>query len=193
MPHSGWHERGEMFKQLSEAERQKVRAAFDKVWNRPEVAAAREKLNSANDEYRQTIQQALKEADPEVPGILEKARASSPNAGMFAMGRMPEPSDPEFVSKAVGRLAAELQGAGRQDHRDGIPGRLHERVMQTPAVHEALKQLQEARLPAERMEAWRHLHETYVMAARQLVGPPPRDAGGGPKPSQGAAPSLPNP
>src|SRR5690349_16387650 len=37
MPHSGWHERGDSFKQLSEAERQRVREAFDKVWNRPEV------------------------------------------------------------------------------------------------------------------------------------------------------------
>jgi hypothetical protein len=167
MPHSGWHERGDYFKQLTEPERQRVREAFDKVWNRPEVAAAREQLNKANDEYRQTMQRALKEVDPEVVKILDRVKPFP----SFANVRMPEPNDPEFATKAVNRLAEELKGSVHQgpEHRDGMVMPIHQRIVQTPAVKDAITLVQQAHTPGERVDAWRRLHDAYVSTARQIL------------------------
>jgi hypothetical protein len=168
MPHSGWHERGDYFKQLSDAERERVREAFDKVWNRPEVAAAREQLNKANDEYRKTMQRALKEVDPEVVKILDRVKPFP----SFANVRMPDPNDSEFASKAVGRLAEELQGSAHPgpDHHEGMSMQVHQRIVQTPAVKEAITLAQQAHTPGERVEAWRRLRDAYVTTARQIIG-----------------------
>ena len=69
--------------------------------------------------------------------------------------------------------------------------RLHERLMQTPTVAEALKDLEQS--PTEhKMDAWKHLRDTYQAAAKTEIaklhdgarpqepppaGAPPPDAG----------------
>lgn len=167
-PHSGWHERSEAFKQLSESDRQKVRAAFDKIWNRPDVATAREKLNKANEEYRKTIQSALREADPEVAKILEKVSPWVPTGGPM-LGRMPDPNDPEFAKKAVNRLSLEIQGAVTPDRFEGGAARMHELALENPQVKEALATLQQAQSASDRIGAYRHLREVYQSTVQQLL------------------------
>lgn len=179
-------ENSEMFKQLPEAERQRVRQAFEKVWNRPDVSAARENLNKANEDYRKMLHDALQEADPEVVKILEKIKPAMGNP-MFA--RMPDPSEPEFGKRSVEHLAAELQSLAKRDGREGDPMRTHERLLQVPAVRAAVKQIEEARDPQEKAEAWHHLRGAYFSALRQEGGNHPRELRNGgdskPKPPRG--------
>ena len=161
-PRGGDHDRMEGFRELPEEERQKVRAAFEKVWNDPEVIAARDQLMKANEEYRQKLHAALEKADPDVVKILEKAKPPGP--------RMPDPADPEFAKKAVQRLAMEIQFWAQQqpgggDRRGEFVMRIHERLMAVAAVREALQQLEKAD-PAHRIEAWNHLRDTYQAAAK---------------------------
>jgi len=119
-PKEGDH--GDNFKHLSEEDRQKVRSAFEKAWKNPAVIQARNDLMKANDQYREALRQAIRDADPEVTKILERAKAEGPQGGH----RMPDPADPEFVHKALQRLPFELQamfqGPGPGDRGPGDRG-----------------------------------------------------------------------
>ncbi|MBL9180148.1 MAG: hypothetical protein JNM65_18950, partial [Verrucomicrobiaceae bacterium] len=52
------------FEKLSEEERTKVRAAFEKAWKRPEVIESRDKAMQANEEMRERLRKAVQEIDP---------------------------------------------------------------------------------------------------------------------------------
>jgi hypothetical protein len=60
---------------LSEDERTRLRAAYQKAAQDPAVQAAREKLKQARREFREVMRPALLKADPSVQPILEKLRA----------------------------------------------------------------------------------------------------------------------
>lgn len=164
-----------MFKALPEEERQKVRVAFEKAWQDPEVIAARDRMFKANEEMRNALHNALKKADPDVVKILEKIK---PPGGFPGMARMPDPGDPEFAPQAVLRLAGELQAAARLDRREVDTRPMHERIILAPAVKEAIQRVKDA--PVEqRPEAWRRLQDAYRGAARaefvQVWGKSPWD------------------
>ncbi|QIF03980.1 hypothetical protein [Roseimicrobium sp. ORNL1] len=153
---------GDMFKGLPEEERQRVREAFEKAWQDPEVIAARDRMSKANEEMRTALHEALKKADPEVVKILEKVR---PPGGFPGMARMPDPADPEFAPQAIQRLGGELQVWAKMDRRETDTKPMHDRIAQVPAVKEALQRAQEAS-PELRPEAWRKLREAYFGAAK---------------------------
>jgi hypothetical protein len=60
---------------LTEDERGRLRAAYQKASQDPAVQAAREKLKQARREFREVMRPALLKADPSVQPILEKLRA----------------------------------------------------------------------------------------------------------------------
>ncbi|MBN8419789.1 MAG: hypothetical protein J0L73_12790 [Verrucomicrobia bacterium] len=152
------------FEKLSEGEKQKVRAAFEKAWRRPEVIESRDKALRANEEMRNTLHNALKEIDPEVVGILEKIKPQFP-MDQRGLPEMPKPDSPNFAHMAAIRLGAELQAISRPERRDETRG-FHERLLQLPRVKEALAKL-DALPPGERMEAFKRFREIYREAAGQ--------------------------
>lgn len=152
----------DIFKDMPENQKQRVRAAFEKAWKKSEVTEARERLMVANEEYRKILHEALAEVDPEVVKILEKRK---PSTGPGFSGKMPDANDPEFVGKALQRLRIDGQPGGPGERRESPMSRMHERLMQTPAVAEAVKQLQQAE-PAKRLEAWEKLREVYQVAIK---------------------------
>ncbi|MEZ0275813.1 MAG: hypothetical protein ACAH88_12980, partial [Roseimicrobium sp.] len=158
----GDRDRGDMFKGLPEEERQRVREAFEKAWQDPEVIAARDRMSKASEEMRTALHEALKKADPEVVKILEKVR---PPGGFPGMARMPDPADPEFASQGILRLGVELQAWARFERREADTKPMHERIVQAPAVKEAIQRAKD--VPVEqRPEAWRRLREAYLGAAK---------------------------
>ncbi|MCX6851639.1 MAG: hypothetical protein NTY98_22285 [Verrucomicrobia bacterium] len=152
------------FEKLSEGEKQKVRAAFEKAWQRPEVIESRDKALRANEEMRNTLHNALKEIDPEVVGILEKIKPQFP-MDQRGLPEMPKPESPNFALMAAIRLGAELQSISRPERRDETRG-FHERLLQLPRVKEALAKM-DALPPGERMEAFKRFREIYREAAGQ--------------------------
>lgn len=175
----GDKDRMDAFKQLTEDERQKVRDAFEKVWKNPEIAAARERLTRANDEYREAFHKAMQDADPEVARILSKIKPPMPPEGGPMMGK-PDFNDPEFPRKAPQRLAFELQFLARSKNNDVPVMQWHEKFLKVPAVQEALQKLQEVDVSG-REDAWRRLREAYQSAAKLELGVGRRD-GDGPRP-----------
>ena len=152
------------FEKLSEAEKLKVRAAFEKAWQRPEVIEARDKALRANEGMRNTLHSALKEIDPEVVGILEKIKPQFP-MDQRGLPEMPKPDSPDFAHMAAIRLGAELQSIARPERRDETRG-FHERLLQLPRIKEALAKL-DALPPAERIEAFKKFRDIYREAAGQ--------------------------
>lgn len=152
------------FEKLSEVEKQKVRAAFEKAWQRPEVIESRDRALRANEEMRNTLHNALKEIDPEVVGILEKIKPQFP-IDQRGLPEMPKPDSPNFAHMAAIRLGAELQSISRPERRDETRG-FHERLLQLPRVKEALAKM-DALPPGERMEAFKRFREIYREAAGQ--------------------------
>ena len=63
---------------LTEDERARLRAAYQKAMQDPAVQGAREKLKQARREFRETLRPALLKADPSIQPILEKLRAERP-------------------------------------------------------------------------------------------------------------------
>ncbi len=150
-------ERFDIFKDMPEDQKQRVRAAFEKAWKKPEVTEARERLMKANEEYRKILREVLAEVDPEVVKLLENRKPPMGQYGSEMPGKMPDPGDPEFASKVLQRLKMESQAG---EHRESPMSRMHEKVMQSPAVAEAVKKLQQAE-PGKRMETWGQLREVY--------------------------------
>ena len=152
------------FDKLSEAEKQRVRAAFDKAWQRPEVIESRDKALRANEEMRNTLHTALKDIDPEAVAILEKIKPQFP-MDQRGLPEMPKPESAEFGRMAALRLGAEIMSISRPERRDETR-HFHDRLMQLPRVKEALAKL-DALPPDQRMEAFKRLREIYREAAGQ--------------------------
>jgi hypothetical protein len=175
------------FEKLSEAEKQKVRAAFEKAWQRPEVIEARDKALRANEEMRNMLHGALKEIDPEVVSILEKIKPQFP-MDQRGLPEMPKPDSANFAHMAAIRLGAELQSIARPERRDETRG-FHERLLQLPRVKEALAKM-DALPPGERIEAFKRFREIYREAAGQEFmkfrerGAEPKDGFRRPPPEQ---------
>ena len=64
---------------LTEDERARLRAAYQKASQDPAVQAAREKLKQARREFREALRPALLKADPSIQPILDKLRAERPD------------------------------------------------------------------------------------------------------------------
>jgi hypothetical protein len=152
------------FEKLSEAEKRKVRAAFEKAWQRPEVIESRDKALRANEEMRSTLHQALKEIDPEAVAILEKIKPQFP-MDQRGLPEMPKPDSPEFARMAAIRLGAEMLSLSRPERRDETR-HFHERLMQLPHVKEALAKLDQLP-PDQRLAAFKKLRDIYREAAGQ--------------------------
>ncbi|MFO1485384.1 MAG: hypothetical protein U1F71_18630 [Verrucomicrobiaceae bacterium] len=151
------------FEKLSEDERAKVRAAFDKAWQRPEVIESRDKAMKASEEMRERLRKAVEEIDPEVAKILEKVKPPFP-MDQKGLPEMPKPDSPEFARMAAIRLGAEMLAMARPERRDETR-RFHERIMQMPRLKEAIARLDQLP-PEQRIEAFHKMRETY----REVVG-----------------------
>ena len=151
------------FEKLSEAERGKVRAAFEKAWQRPEVIASRDEAMKANEDLRHTLHKALKEIDPEVVGILEKIKPPFP-MDQRGLPEMPKPDSPEFGRMAAIRLGAEMLSVSKPERREETR-RFHDRILQFPRVKDALGKLEQLP-PEQRMAAFQRLRDVY----REVAG-----------------------
>jgi hypothetical protein len=155
--------RHEGFDKLPETERRQVREALDRVWNRPEVIAARDEAMRANDAMRRVIRKALEKTDPQAAAILARLEPRE----RFDPGQLPplpQPDAPNFPEAVVARMASELQAFSRPD-RQSETRQIHERVMALPALREALEHLK-ARRGEARIEALHALRKSY----REAVG-----------------------
>jgi hypothetical protein len=192
----GDREHTDAFNQLPEEERQRIRAAFEKVWNKPDVVQARDRLMKANEAYREVLHQALGEADSGVLKILEKVKVPMPGGGFPFAGRLPDPNDSEFSKKLLARLSEDLQNWARNEKRDLPVARFHERVVNAPAVRELVTQLDAAQEPQRRLEIAGRLREAYFAAWRAEFGQardgmPRREGSPGGKPERREAPPRP--
>lgn len=155
--------RHEGFDKLPEEERRKVRDALDRVWNRPEVIAARDEAMRANDAMRRVIREALEKTDPEAAAILARLEPRS-NFDPGKLPPLPPPEAPDFPEAVVARMASELQAFSRPERRDETR-QIHERVMALPTLRTALEQLK-AQQGEARIEALHTLRKAY----REAVG-----------------------
>lgn len=152
------------FERLSEDEKTKVRAAFEKAWQRPDVIEARDKAMRANEEMRNKLHAALKDIDPQVVGILEKAKPPFP-MDQRGLPEMPKPDSPEFGRMAVARIGAEMLSVARPDRKDDTR-RFHDRIMQMPRIKEELAKLEQLPL-GEKMEGFKRFRDIYRQVASE--------------------------
>jgi hypothetical protein len=71
--------RAARFANLTEDERIRLRAAYQKASQDQAVQAAREKLKQARREFREVMRPALLKADPTIQPILDKLRPERPD------------------------------------------------------------------------------------------------------------------
>ncbi len=187
------------FEKLSETERTKVRAAFEKAWQRGEVIEARDHAMKANEDLRNTLHKALREIDPEVVGILEKVKNPFP-VDQRSLPELPRPDSPEFGRMAVARVSAEMMSVARPERRDDTR-RFNERLTQMPRIREAVANLEKLP-PEEKMEGFKRFRDLYrqvateeFMKLREMMGGSPKDEGGGFRrpPESGPPPPPPEP
>lgn len=146
------------FERLPEAEKQRIRSAMEKAWKQPELQQAKERLMKANDEFREAMQAALVSIDPEVVKILAKIKPP-PQSDHHYEPKLPPPDDPEFPRVAIGRLRMEFMAFAKPEEREHLR-QIHEKVLQLPAVKEAIEKLQAAP-PHERLAAIGRLRTLY--------------------------------
>lgn len=167
----GDRDRMDAFKQLTEDERQRVRAAFEKAWSNTEVVKAREALSKANEDYRAVLHRVLRETDPGIAEILEKMKSQTPAPGGFPIfGQMPDPKDPEFAKKVISRLREDNPAGPGGEKREPRTGHLRERVMNSPAVKDLIGQLEAAKEPQEKIQVYNRLREAWMTAMRAEFG-----------------------
>ncbi len=76
----GFRGGGPRFDSLSQEEKDKLRAAMEKAMQDDKVKAAREKMEAASKEFRETMEAAQKAADPSVEAILKKLQEAREKA-----------------------------------------------------------------------------------------------------------------
>jgi len=158
---------GQGMEGLTEDEKKRLRGAVEKVWGNAEVAAAREKIMKANEELRATLREALKKTDPEVVAILEKVKTSPLAWDQHRGPPLPRPEDPDFPAQATARLGFEMMSFARPEQREAFR-HLHDRVVELPAVKEAITKLKAA--PHEgRIEAFKNLKDVYKRECEQAI------------------------
>lgn len=150
------------FDKLPEPEKQKVRKALEKVWSRPEVMEARDRVMKANEDLRDAIHSGLKSIDPEAAAIVERIRPPD-HFDPRKLPELPPPDSDEFPRAAVRRLEMETIAFAKPEHRDESQ-KLHEKVIGLPAFKEMLARVQQSR-GEERIDAVRQLRERY----RELI------------------------
>lgn len=152
MDPSGWD-------QLTDEEKKTLRDAIEKVWDKPEVAASREKIMKAMGEMRTTLRTALEQTDPQAAKVLEKVKTPFPWPTHRGAPPMPRPEDPNFARQATMRLGFEMMSAGKPEQREALR-HLHERLMQLPSVKAAVEKLEAAPV-GERIEAFKAVRDAY--------------------------------
>lgn len=180
------------FEKLSEDEKAKVRAAFEKAWQRAEVIESRDKAMKANEDMRNTLHKALKEIDPEVVAILEKIKPPFP-MDPRGLPEMPKPESPEFGRMAVMRLGAEMMSVSRPERREDTR-RFHDRLMQMPRLKDEAAKLEQMP-PGERLEGFKKFRDVYREVAgeefkkmREKMGGAQGESGGFRRPPEGSPP-----
>jgi hypothetical protein len=157
MPPGGMRDTG--WDQLTEVEKKRLREALDKVWESPEVAAAREKIMKATEEMRGTIRTALEKNDPEAAKIMAKVKTPFPWPSHRGPPPLPKPEDPNFSRLAAMRLGFEMMSMAKPEQREALR-HLHERVVELPAVKEAIAKIESAPV-GERLEAFKAMRDIY--------------------------------
>lgn len=156
--------RSDGFDKLPEPEKQKVRAALDKVWCRPEVMEARDRVMKANEDFRDAIRVALQAIDPEAARIVERIRPPD-HFDPRKLPQLPPPDSADFPRAALKRLEMEMMAFAKPE-RHTETQKLHERVIATPEVKEAFSTLENSRGEA-RIDAMQKLRERYRATALQ--------------------------
>lgn len=154
---------GEGFERLSEEQKRRVRDALARAWGSPEVAKAREEMMQANDRMKEAIHRALKEVDPEIASLLARMRGPDSWGERGEAMPLPEPGSPDFPRAVVARLEREMLMFAPPEWREKAR-QLHGRLMEGPAVREALERLRAAP-PEQRMRATEELRRIYRDAA----------------------------
>lgn len=159
---------GEGFEKLTEEQKVRVREALGKAWGRPEVSEARDRMMKANDEMRDAIHKALKEIDPEMATLLASMRGPEPWGGRGEMPKMPPADSPDFPGAVVKRLEMELLAFSPPERREEAR-KLHGRLLEMPAIREAVAKLNEAGIH-DRMAAMEILRRVYREGVGRELG-----------------------
>jgi CRISPR/Cas system CSM-associated protein Csm2 small subunit len=151
------------FDKLSDAEKTKVRAALEQAWSKPELAAARDRLMKANEEFRSTMREVIKAIDPEVVALLDKTKPDTP---AIAMEPWPKPEREDFVAASLDRLRNEMKAYARPDRRDAMDA-LHAKLLENPELAALVIKLKAAPV-AERAAAFEPVKQMYRQQARRV-------------------------
>lgn len=149
---------GDGFDKLPDADKKRVRDAFDKVWSRPEVIEARDKSMRANEEMREVIRAALGKIDPEAVAILARVEPKD-NYDPRDLPKLPPADSPDFPRIIVQRMGMEMLAFSRPERREETR-KLHERVIAQPQIQEAIQKLETTR-GEERIQSMQKLREVY--------------------------------
>ncbi len=151
------------FDKLPEEEKKRFRAAFDKVWSRPEVIEARDRSMRANEELRDTIRATLAKIDPDVVAILDRVQPKD-QFDPRQLPKLPPADSADFPRVLVQRLGMEMLVFSKPERREETR-KFHERIILQPQVKEAISRL-ESTTGEERLLAMQKLREVY----REAVG-----------------------
>lgn len=151
-------------RRLTPEQRKALREAFDEVWQREDVLNARKQFKQANDVYRKTIQNALKEVNPEAAKWIEESRIKLPP--------LPKVDDADFVTKVLDQLRR-LAGL-----------KVFNRIIAIEKVASAKSALEQAGEPQERLLRAQQLRRAFqnelkpedrTSSATERLPRPPRD------------------
>ena len=196
--------------ELSSEEMRRIREVMGKVWDDPEVVAARKQVHEATEAYQQALQKAVAKADPEVVALVDKLHEGSrlrahERKSRFGSrpGYAPRPKTPEEMVARTLLNDPALRGLERE--QIGKLMSLAQEIRATGDLDEEIKIALKAEDPKDFGPARNRLREGLVSKLsekeewiRELFenAPPPhpddREGGHGPRPD-GPGPGGPGP
>ncbi|MEM7147716.1 MAG: hypothetical protein AAF591_21615 [Verrucomicrobiota bacterium] len=146
---------------FSEEERQRVREVLAKVWQDPEVVAAKENVAMATEEYREALKAAVLRVDPEAGELMARMHEKSK---MMAMRNEHDAHRRRmFGGGGGGPLGPGLHEflARLSDEERSLFMKAREKAEQTEAVQALREEMREVENPEERMR--------YMTRSRDLL------------------------
>lgn len=180
--------KGSSERSLSQEEKERIRSVLAEAWKRPEVIAARDEVQAATETYKEALETAVLEIDPEAQSLMKRLHSESKMEAMKhrlpphhrgGPGRGMGPKSPKDVVERIASSEPAFRDMNFEERRRFMD--LAKAVHESGKIDTPMEKVMKAAAPKELGQARSRLREKLVeemgkqdpWAAEKIEAAPP--------------------